>query len=70
MRIGGRGRVARIEAGGREEGGGDEGRGEAEQVEGDEEELVEGAADEEDGLGGTVSAAATRPREARCTLFV
>lgn len=45
-----RGEVAGREAAGWEERGGDEGAAEAEEVEGDEEELVEGAGDEEDGL--------------------
>jgi len=44
------GRRARFQASGGQEGGSDERRGEAEEVEGDEEELVEGAGCEEDGL--------------------
>lgn len=45
-----RGEVAGREAAGGQQGRGDEGAAEAEEVEGDEEELVEGAGDEEDGL--------------------
>ncbi len=46
----------RCEACGREEGGGDEGAAEAEEVEGYEEEFVEGAEGEEDDLRSVVSA--------------
>lgn len=49
---GGRGQVAGETAVCGEQGGGDERAAEAEEVEGDEEEFVEGAGDEEDGLGG------------------